>query len=284
MKSLIAEKIESKYEPVALLFSDAKPEEAHQFKEGAWGCIMFLLAAAANGKTAAADRRTFGCVGGGTGIGFGNQYKNFPGGEECFCYFLSTGNDQWEQGRQQVEQVKPFMRGEALQHFIHGERYLKTPEQVRYFVDHLPVTEIPSTYVVFKPLSQVQPEKESPAVIVFLAGPDQLSALTILANYGRMGNDNVIFPFAAGCMTIGIYPFQESRSPQPRAVVGLNDISARLYLRRQLKEELLSFAVPFNMYLEMEANVPGSFLEGDSWQQLLALRKTYAAKPGGNPA
>jgi hypothetical protein len=41
---------------------------------------MNMLASAAKGRTAVFDRETFGCTGGGVGLGFGNQYLNFPGG------------------------------------------------------------------------------------------------------------------------------------------------------------------------------------------------------------
>ncbi len=85
MKSKLAEAIQSKYPPVAILLSDDKPEGARQFKEGKWGCVMFMLAAALKGEAVAFDRKTFGCFGGGTGLGFGNQYTHFPGGEDCFC-------------------------------------------------------------------------------------------------------------------------------------------------------------------------------------------------------
>lgn len=272
MNSKIAESIKFRHEPVAILFSNAKPENARQFKEGKWGCVMFMLAAAVNGDTAVFDRNTFGCQGGGTGLGFGNQYKNFAGGEECFCYFLSIGNESWETGRQTAEKVKPYLRPEAFEHFLHGERYKKSPELVKKFIESLPIIDIPYEYVIFKPLKDIDHQQEKPEVIVFLGDMDQISALNILANYHRETSDNVIYPHAAGCMTICIYAFKETKSKMPRAVLGLNDISARLALKRLLKDDVMSFAVPYQLFLEMEENVDGSFLDRTTWQNLMGLK------------
>ena len=126
------------------------------------------------------------------------------------------------------------MTKESYDHFLHGERYIKSPELVEKFIKALPLTEIPANYVVFQPLSDVDPAKEKPQTIIFFVNPDQLSALTVLANYGRGDNENVIIPYAAGCQTIGIYPYREAKSAKPRAVVGLTDLSARVYVRKQL--------------------------------------------------
>jgi hypothetical protein len=177
MTSQIAEALKLQYEPVALIWSDAVPAQASQFKAGKWGCVMWMLAHAAKGQTAACGRKTFGCFGGGVGLGLGAQYKNFPGGEDCFCHFLSIGNDQWDTGRQVAEQVKPFMRVEAFDHFMHGERYMQSPEQVRAFIDGLPITDIPKDYVLFKPLARVDNHAEDMRVIIFFVDPDQLAAL-----------------------------------------------------------------------------------------------------------
>jgi hypothetical protein len=97
------------------------------------------------------------------------------------------------------------------------------------------------------------------------ANADQIPALVILANYARQGMENVIIPWAAGCQTIGLLPFREGQSDNPRAVVGLTDISARKYVRKLLGAEYLSFAMPWSLFLEMEANVGGSFLEQSPW-------------------
>jgi len=121
MESKIFQSIGFKHEPVAMILTNVKPEGARQFKEGKWGCIMFLLAATARGETAAFDRQT--------------------------------------------------------------------------------------------------------------------------------------------------------KAEKPRAVLGLSDISARVAIKRLLKDDLMSFATPFRLFQEMEANVPGSFLERNTWKNLMALRK-----------
>jgi uncharacterized protein (DUF169 family) len=270
MKSEIAQQLQLRHEPIGLVFTDDKPEAARQFQEGKWGCTMFMLAAAVKGETAVFDQNTCGCQGGGTGLGFGNQYTHFPGGQECFKYFLSTGNEQWEEGRAAGEKVKPFMRPDAYNHFMHGERYKKSPELVGKFVENLPITTIPTKFVVLKPLKEID-ETEDLRVVVFLGNMDHISALTVLANYGREDNETVIFPFAAGCQSIGIYPYREAERPQPRAVLGLNDISARVYLKRILKDDVMSFAMPLSLFKEMESNLEESFIGGDTWEQLRAL-------------
>ncbi|MDA8137296.1 MAG: DUF169 domain-containing protein [Desulfobacteraceae bacterium] len=272
MKSQIKEALGLDLEPVAIVPTNEKPEGAKQFKEKRWGCVMFMFAAAAKGETAVFDRNTYGCQGGGVGLGFGNQYQVFAGGQDCFCYFLSIGNDQWEQGRQVSAQVKPFLQPDAYEDFVKGERYIKSPELVQSFIANLPIVDIPETYVVFKPLSAVTEQEPPPATVVFLGDMDQISAMSILANFHRPTNDNVIFPFAAGCQSMGIYAFAEAKRDQPRAVLGLNDISARLALKRLLKKDFMSFAVPYKLFQEMEANVPDSFIYRHTWQQLRKIR------------
>lgn len=269
MESKIAKAIGLQFQPVALAWSNAKPAGAMQFSEGKWGCVMWLVVSAARGKPAAADKETFGCFGGGVGLGFGNQYKNFPGGEEGFCHFLSTGNASRPGGTELAESIKPFVTRESYEYFLHGERYFASPDIVRRFVDALPITEVPTKYVVFQPLESVDLEKGKPQIIIFFANPDQLSALTVLANYGRGDNENVIIPYAAGCQTVGIYPYREAKSSKLRAVVGLTDLSARVYVRKQLGDaHFMTFAVPFAFFEEMEKNVSDSFLERHTWQSL----------------
>lgn len=270
MQSRMQEILGPPFEPVALLFSQEKPEKALQFKEGRFGCVMFAFANAAKGRTAAFDRNTYGCWGGGVGLGFGNTYKQFPGGEEGFKHFLSSGNKDWEEGTNIAENMRQSGADEHfLDDFLEGERYCRGPEEVGGFIDELPIQEVPATYVLFKPLSQVG-ESEDPKVITFTVNAEQLSAMVVLANFARPGIDNVRIPFAAGCQSIGLLPLEEGKRENPRAVVGLTDISARANVKKLLGRDVLSFSMPLSLFREMEDNVSESFLHRPVWQGLVS--------------
>ncbi len=272
MKSKIVSAMKLLYEPVAILWCDEKPVAATMFKEKTWGCTLWLMAAAAKGKVAACDRKTFGCFGGGTGVGFGTQYMNFPGGKECFCRFLSDGNAGHEKGEIVANWIRGIVPEEFLDEFLHGERYLKDSEAVDDFIEEIPITDIPAEYVVYKPLSKVDLKRETPISVVFFSDPDHFSALGVLANYSYPGNENVLFPFAAGCQAIGIYSYREAERENPKAIAGPMDLSARLYLRRQFGEDIMSMSIPWQMFLTMEEHVAGSFLERNTWCELMKTK------------
>lgn len=259
MKSKIAEAIKMKYEPVALLWTDTKPEGAFEFSEGKWGCVMALVSAAAKGKVSTAKKETIGCSGGQIGLGFSESFDQTPGGIE---YFLSNGNPEFcqtEAGKKIAER-NPDM--------LHGERYIKTPELARKFVEALPKQMIPAKYVVFKPLNLVT-EDEKPVSIIFMVNPDQLSGLVFLANYASEETNNVIIPMGAGCHQIGILAYAEAESEHPKAIVGLTDPSARKITNKALGREILSFIVPYKMFVEMENEVDDSFLRLETWAAVM---------------
>lgn len=275
MDSKIREALGLKYHPVALLWADEKPADARQFTPGKWGCAVVMFAQAALGRTAALSRETMGCRGGGVGMGFGEVYRETPGGIECFYRFLSSGNAGDEAGMAVAAAMEGRMSPEARTSFLEGEGYLKSPEVAKAFVDALPTLEIPARFVVFKPLEQVDRQREQPISISFLANPDQISALVVLASYGRKTSENVTAPFGAGCHAIGILSYREAERNPPRAVMGLFDISARRNVAHLIDPDVLTFTVPLTMFDEMEQNASGSFLERETWRSLQGAR----AKP-----
>ena len=240
MKSSLAKELNLHHEPVAVILGNEKPDGALQGKPGQWSCVIPLFLAAAKGKTAVFERSTTGCPGGKAGLGFG-QFPNYPDGIE---FFLSTGKEG----------------------LFAGEGYLKDPELGNNFVQCLPITDIPYQYVIFRPLAQVDISEEIPEIIVFYVNPDQLSALVVLANYDRPGMENVLMPFGSGCQSIFLLPYAETKKDNPRAVVGLTDIT----VRPMVEANMLSFAAPYQMFLNMEKSIKGSFLEKSLWHKVVA--------------
>ncbi len=274
MKSAIADAIHMKTRPVALIWSDKSPEGAVRFKPQNWGCVVSLFAASATrGIVGAFDRQTCGCWGGGVGLGFGNPYEKFPGGVDCFCRFLSSGNEDSEQGRNVGDDLKSHGMGRMADDFLKGERYVKGPEEARRFVDSLPMRDLADKFVVVKPLDQVDPEAEDVKNVTFFVDADSLSALVILANYGRPEMENVIVPWAAGCQVFGIVAYRELERERPRGLIGMTDISARKNVRATLGEHALSFTAPWPLFLEMEKSVPESFLQRATWLSLLQSKE-----------
>jgi hypothetical protein len=269
MDSKIANAISLTNHPVALVRADAAPEGAVSFKPGRWGCVMSLFAAAAaKARVGVVDRQTYGCWGGGTGLGFGRCYQTFPGGEDCFCGFLADGNERTEKGRKVGEMVASWRNRQMTDDFLQGERYLKDAAATEAWLSVFPFRDIPAKYVVVKPIEQVDPARDDVKNVTFFVDPDRLSALVILANYSTPEQENVTIPWGAGCQSVGAFAYRELENKHPRAVVGLTDISARNTVRPVLGHNVMSFTAPWPVFLRMEENIQGSFLQRESWHRL----------------
>ncbi|MDD1687586.1 DUF169 domain-containing protein [Methanoregula sp.] len=257
--------------PVAIVWTDTKPENALAFKPGVWGCVMWLFAKVAKeGKTAVFSRDTTTCAGGAMGLGFGRPLERHAArSEEGFCSFLSNGigGAANRKAYDAIIAQAPDERHRTM--LTEGERFLKNPGTVRNFLLNLPIYDAKDRYIVMKPVHDVGDGEEVKSV-VFVANADQIAALSILANYGtgNIRDGIVVTAGASGCQAMGVCTYAEGESRSPRAVIGLTDLSARRAVRPTLGKNILTFSVPFAVYREMEKNVPGSFLELDLWKEL----------------
>jgi uncharacterized protein (DUF169 family) len=221
--------------PLGIYYTNEQPEGVTA-KPGIHMCMIGLLQnARKKGKTVYFDREHFGCPGGAYYMGF------FESPRPNIEYFLSCG-----------------IPGE-----MEGERYIKTPERAReYFAKMIP-RRAPAAYCVFKPIEQFQ-DGIQPEVVAFFGSPDVLSGLFTLTNYALERTDAVYAPFGSGCGTILTYPLKEVGKEQPRAILGMFDVSAR----PMVDESVLTLSMPYSLFLKLLENVEGSFLQTESWKKV----------------
>jgi Uncharacterised ArCR, COG2043 len=213
----------------------AKPPKGHR-------CIIGDLAKVRDGKTLCFDVNTIGCFGGKRYLGF--EMKLAPD----FEYFLSYG----------------------IPGKLEGERYKISPELVKENMKHQKPSKAPENYIIFKRFDQMR-DSDKPLVAIFFAPPDVLSGLFTLANFDEPQPNGVIAPFCAGCASIVDFPLKELKSSEPRAVLGMFDVSARPCV----PANVLTFAVPWSKYVRMVNNMKESFLITKSWNKVRArIKKT----------
>jgi hypothetical protein len=218
--------------PIAFYYSDvANPANVFRTAEGQH-CFIRDLAAIRQGETLSFEVKSLTCFGGRRYLGFSqNLMPNFE-------YFLSCG----------------------IPGKLEGERYKKTPELVKEFLQHAPTFIAPAKYITFKRWDRLE-EADQPQVVIFFAPPDVLSGLFTLANFDEPTNQAVFCPMGAGCGTIVQYPLQEGQSDHPRAVLGMFDVSAR----PMVDSAILTFSIPTAKFERMVDNMDESFLITESW-------------------
>ena len=144
---------------------------------------------------------------------------------------------------------------------LEGERYKKSPELVRETMKGWYTFKAPGKYLVFKRWDKLE-EQDEPLAVIFFAAGDILAWLFTLANFDAPDPHGVIAPMGSGCSSILANPLREAKSKQPRAVLGMFDVSARPYV----PAHTLTFTVPMPRFREMVANMDESFLITHSWQ------------------
>ncbi|MHC4425799.1 MAG: DUF169 domain-containing protein [Planctomycetota bacterium] len=221
--------------PIVLYYTDeagdievVEPPSGHR-------CMMADLSKARTGRPLCFGADSLGCPGGKRYLGFIEEIM------PDFEYFLSCGIP----GR------------------LEGERYKKTPELVKEFMERAPKFEAPGRFIVFKRWDMLE-EPEEPDVVIFLARPDVLSGLFTLANFDAVELNGVFSPFAAGCGSIVQYPYLEKKSDCPKGVLGMFDVSARPFV----PADVLSFSVPMKKFTTMVENIEESFLITRSWSKV----------------
>ena len=220
--------------PITFFYSE-DPRGCEPPRPDGHRCFISQLAAVRNGRTLCCDADAISCSGGKRYTGFSQELM------PNFEHFLSCG----------------------IPGVVEGERYKQSPELVRTFMDDMPPQIAPTPFLLFKRWDALE-EEDEPEAAIFFACPDVLAGLFTLANFDHPEHDGVICPFGAGCASIIQWPLREKTSGQPRAVLGMFDVSARPCV----PQGTLSFAVPMAKFETMIGNMPESFLITPSWDRV----------------
>ena len=205
---------------------------------GGWGCVITdLINVQHTGQSLYFDDKKIACGGGKRYFGFMPQLR------PNFEYFLSYG----------------------IPGKMEGERYKKNPELVKDQMQYQPAFEAPGKYIVFKRWDNLE-EQDEPIAVIFFAQPDILAGLFTLTNFDEPTPYGVIAPFGSGCSSVVYFPYKESQSDNPKAVLGMFDISARPCV----SNNVLSFSVPLEKFIRMVNNMDESFLITESWNKVKA--------------
>jgi hypothetical protein len=219
--------------PIACYYSDELngaefPERPKPNKHGLT-CIFSQLAPVRKGKARAFNQENLGCWGSKGVLGF----------------IPSEADEQ------------------AIDFLVNVERYKKSAEHIKAMFKTNPPLPAAGKYLILKRWDLLS-EEDRPQVVFFFCKPDVLSGLHGLANYDAMHPHGVIAPFWSGCdMLIG-FAMKELKSPDPKAVIGLFDPSARICV----KPDLLSFSIPWPKFTSMLENMDDCFLNTYVWESI----------------
>lgn len=221
--------------PVAYWYTNVVSKTEIEDTKNEYRCLIGNLNRVREGHTFVYSAESHGCMGGKRYSGYSKTLRG------NFEYFLSCG----------------------IPGKMEGERYKKTPELVKEYLVNNPPFDAPAKYLAFKRLDKLLSGDE-PAAVFFFATPDVLSGLFTLANFDVADVNGVIAPMGSGCSSIISYPLTESKSDNPRCVLGMFDVSARPCVPKNT----LTFAVPMKRFTEMINNMDESFLITGSWGEV----------------
>lgn len=233
------------YSPIAFFYTNSPPTEAHNPKRKSiknLPCIIQFLNGVKRGRTLVLGKSSRNlCPGGLAYLGFRKKINGLEN-------FLSTG-------------VPSPKEGEII---IEGERFVKTPELAKKFLEKIPFRRSPADFAVFMPLDQVNMEQYEPTLVIFFVKTDQLAGLLQLANFDAL--NRTILGIGSGCSTIITEPLAEAENnDEPRPVVGmLTDVLAR----KHVNPDEVSFTVAYKKLIQMYNNIEESFLKLDAWSTI----------------
>lgn len=237
-------------EPMGLFYTDTRPARGHAPKaqisleklskedtgEIHWNsCVLGKMRRARREQVPAYfDHEHYGCLGGAFFMGLKSHYAAFEPA------LISTGTEGME-----------------------GERYVSSPEIGKAMYDGFQPPEATDACMVIQPL-QLFGEREHPEIVVFFPDRAAMIGLNALTVFLTGDPDAVRMPFGMGCCSLVSWPRRYRAEGKMRAVISGFDINCLKYL----KQNELTYAVPFELFLEMLEKWPESMLGTRAWKRI----------------
>ena len=233
--------------PIGMFLSENRPDDAIGFKSKGNGCILPLIFSGTKGKSVAIDTDTTGW--------------------NCSAFYL--GYQDWI-----FEGIECFL-SDGVVNGREGERFIKTKEQAKSFVELYKPKTINHKATIFKPLSHFE-SGEEPEIVIFFVNPDELSALVYLLHYNSPENEDIIVTrFISGCGSIVTLPMKLKQEGKRQAVWGMHDIS----VRKRLPKELMTLTMPYELFIEISNSLDESFIITENWKAIKERNKQDTIEP-----
>lgn len=246
MKPSLTQMLYLDMEPIGVFFGNTSAQCDMTASPERRNCVIPVLMTVSKGKIASMDEESCNCPGGATGCCFGDGFtRRNPGIHKM----LSQGYG---------ENAPPGMP----EHVRQGERFFCTEELAMKWRNALPYSDKAYPRIVFAPQSRWE-EVGIPDLVYLFLNPDQLSALVTMLGSHNGEAINVIAPFGSACQSI-LFAAAEMEEPQPKAVMGLFDISQR-YASLAGK---LSLTMPYSLWSELQTDLEKSCLTTHAWKEI----------------
>ena len=273
MRSIIAEGLNGRFAPSVFLRSSTVPENALSMEAGQKGsCMMGLYArVVAEGATAVFDAETCGCGGAIVALGFGNEYTADAFAEDMYSALFTRGLPD-ARDTERYRQIMDHLPESDRAKFLRGERLFPDKESALHWIRHeVPVYTYQEPYAVLKPLTGLH-EDETPLSVIFTVNPVELSALVVIAASISGSPCMCVTPAGSGCSMFASMVRQQAESPQPSAVLGLLDLSARPHVRPLIPDDYLSYSVPWRLFLDLEKAANEGIFTASIWADAVSGR------------
>lgn len=268
MDSTIVRHLQPEFAPVAVVWSDTIPHDALQFKEGKFGCTLYLFAEASRrGKVAGGSRRSITCNGGRAALGLGVDFDASDEQLDRYAAVFSKGVRSTNYPERYRARMESAPRGWRAM-LEHGERRHRDAELAReWILTGLPRYYIPHEYVLLKPLHLTSAD-ESLRAVIFPVSPVELAGLVTLAGSVMHGTDPIRVPQGPGCTCFGAFAYAEAEANEPRAVLGMTDIDGREMMRKRFRNDVVTLTLPEPLFRRMEREADDCIFQTPAWRAL----------------